>query len=85
MVSFKLQTAIKKRQKEFIFSTPKSSRTELERTLTYFFPILIAVIKEEFSVLSKGIALRTQLRFKIKLKKFLLLQSKNAPSCNNGI
>lgn len=76
MVSFKLQTAIKKRQKEFIFSTPKSSRTELERTLTYFFPILIAVIKEEFSVLSKGIALRTQLRFKIKLKKFSFEQNR---------
>jgi len=75
MVAFDLRTAIKKRQKDFVFTVPKDIGSELETTFTYFFPILTRMIKREISQL-KGHGVRTQLRLMIKLKKYSFEQNR---------
>ena len=76
MVVFEMQSAIRNRQKEIIFSVPHNTSKEIEKTFSFFFPVLKKVIKKEFNNLKKGFGIRTQLRFKIRLKKFSFEQDR---------
>ena len=77
MVVFSLKTAIKNRQKEIIFSVPREIGSDIERTFSNFFPILSSLLRKEIVNRQKGYGIRTQLRFKIKLKKFSFEQDRD--------
>lgn len=77
IISCRIKTAVKKRQKEFIFEIPKEINTDLEQTFSFIFPILKRTAHEEFQKLPKGFGLRLQVRGEIKLAKYSFEQNRD--------